>query len=298
MTIMHNISIILILAFLFGCSSRQPKSSDDHSGERKISFTDSLRIENIRISDPSQYQFMLDTLDKGDFLSLRVAARAYKNCVVDSLTCDSLFTIYIDFIRNVADGFLENNADISNALSNSPSAQVVSPLKAKLASSGIELIPSGATYALVANSGYLLNAFADALSTSYREFLLLEARDMTNDISVGSMVNVPSDSLISRILGWENFIRLHPTFSAIGVAQELYAQSMGNFLVGTHHAGVFDRDSYLLNDSIKRSFETFIQRNEGSGSAEVVKDYLQLLESTGYTYTDKVDSFLLGRVYR
>ena len=81
------------------------------------------------------------------------------------------------------------------------------------------------------------------------------------------------------------------------MAQDQYAQYLGAFLAGMDNSRVFDPETNRLSDSTKTSFESFIVKSPEGKSAEVVKAYLNLLKSTNFNYTDKVDSFLLEKVY-
>ena len=89
----------------------------------------------------------------------------------------------------------------------------------------------------------------------------------------------------------------YPNFISIKMAQDQYAQYLGAYLAGMDNSRVFDQSTNRLNDSSKVSFEAFILKNPQSNSTEVVKAYLDLLKSTNFNYTDRVDSFLLEKVY-
>ena len=68
---------------------------------------------------------------------------------------------------------------------------------------------------------------------------------------------------------------------------------LGSFLAGNDRLGVFDRDTYLLNDSSRVAFESFVREFPGTTSSGIVQAYLDILQSSDYQYSDKVDSFLL-----
>jgi hypothetical protein len=60
---------------------------------------------------------------------------------------------------------------------------------------------------------------------------------------------------------------------------------------------IFDPQTNLLNEGSRTSFESFILKHPESRSAKLVQEYLNLLSLTNFGYTEKVDSFLLEKVF-
>lgn len=289
--------LILISILIVSCSSPRPKGIADSSGDGHSKPLDTVRIGQIRIANPSEYLKVLDTLDCGDLSSLYVASILYKNCLADSLTCDSLFADYYDFLKRVADGYLENNQKAGMDLLHSPSSEATDQLRSSLLTYGIQLDSSDGQYSLMPDNTSLLLRFGDGLSMAYRKFLLLRS-DEVRKIRESALLNFDfRDSLVTRIMVWENFILQFPSFISIRDAQEQYSQLLGNLLAGTSYSVVFDPDTDLLNDSTKVFFESFILKNPESASAGVVKAYLDMLKTDHFRYSEKVDSFLLRKVF-
>ena len=289
--------ILLIPFILLACNSPQQKNTGDSAGDATNHGVDTARIEQIRITTAAQYLQVIDTLDRGELSSLYVAATLLKNGVADSLTCDSLFAVYSDFLNRVAEGYLENNEKAGIDLLNSPSAEKIEQWKITFANYGIHLDSLNEAYLLKPNSAFLLLVFGDELTAAYRQFLTLVSEEEKR-WTKGEWQNFKArDSLITTIITWENFIHQYPGFISIRDARQRYAQSLGDFLAGTTHSNVFDPETYLLNDSSKLSFELLILKNPQSVSAEIVKTYLEMLKTDNLRYSEKVDSFLLNKVY-
>jgi hypothetical protein len=249
------------------------------------------------LSNANDYRKVLDKLDHGDLLSIDLATKLFKNSVADTITRDSMFVIFNDFYNTLAGSYLENNEVVSTQLQNSPSPEVLNKVQASLATYGISLSSVEGTYYLEPQTEYLLKSFGPDLSSSYREYLTIGSKEQKSRFAEDGAILIPSDSLTARIITWENFIVRYPDFISIKIAQDQYSQYMGAFLAGMDNSRIFSPSTNHLSDSSKVSFESFIVKNPESKSAEVVKAYLELLKSTNFNYTEKVDSFLLEKVY-
>ena len=294
---MRTIFILLISSFLFSCNFNQSKNSDNGSLAKGDSAVDMEKLMQMKLTNADDYRKLLDKLDQGELSSLDAASMLFKNSVADTITRDSMFVVFNDFYNNVAGSYVENNEGVNSQLEKAPSSEAVKQLKVSLASYGIFLSSAEGTFYLEPQTGYLLKNFGPALSPAYREYLTIGSKEQLARFAEDGGILISSDSLTSRIVTWENFIKKYPDFISIKMAQDQYSQYMGAFLAGMDNSRVFDPATNRLNDSSKVAFESFIVKNPESNSTEVVKAYLDLLKSTNFNYTDRVDSFLLEKVY-
>jgi len=294
---MRYIFILLISSFLFSCNFNQSKNTEINPIARKDSTVDLEKVAQMKLTNPNEYRLVLDKLDQGDLASLDIASMLFKNSMADTLTRDSMFVVFNDFYNNVAGSYLENNEVVNTQLEKSPSSETVKRLKVSLASYGILLSSSEGTFYLEPQTEYLLKNFGMTLSPAYREYLIIGSKEQQERFAEDGTILISSDSLTTRIMTWENFMVRYPDFISIKMAQDQYSQYLGAFLAGMDNSRIFDPATNHLNDSSKVAFESFVVKNSESKSTEVVKAYLELLKSTNFNYTDKVDSFLLEKVY-
>ena len=294
---MRTIFILLISSFLFSCNFNSPKNSDNSSLAKGDSTLDLEKVAQMKITSSVEYHKVLDRLDQGELSSIDVASKLFKNCEADTLVHDSMFVAFNDFYNSVAGSYLENNESANSQLEKSPSSEAVKQLKARLASYGILLTSTEGTFYLEPQTAYLLENFGPSLSPAYREYLAIGSKEQLTRFAEDGKILIPSDSLTSRIITWDHFMAKYPDFISIKMAQDQYSQYMGAYLAGMDNSRIFDPATNRLSDSSKVSFESFIVNNPESSSTEVVKAYLDLLKSTNFNYTDRVDSFLLEKVY-
>lgn len=296
--VMRYIFILLIGSLLFSCNFNQSKSADTSPGVVKDSTVDLAKVAQMKLTNPNEYRLVLDKLDQGDLTSLEAASMLFKNCVADTLIRDSMFVVFNDFYNIVAGSYLENNEVVNSQLENAPSSEAINKLKASLTSYGISLSSSEGTFYLEPQTKYLLKNFGSALSPAYHEYLTIGSKEQLEPFAKDGTILISSDSLTARIMTWEKFMTNYPDFISIKLAQDQYAQYFGAYLAGMDNSRIFDPATNRLNESSQTSFEAFVVNHPESKSTEVVKAYLDLLKSTNFNYTDKVDSFLLENVYR
>ena len=289
---------ILIICLLTSCKFIRSNNAIKNSNSDNSKTVDLNSILQTKIVTVGDYRDILHLLDQGDLKSMEVAATLLKNCEADSVSLDSMFFEYCDFLNIATSSYLENNERISSQLSNSTSKDTIDKIGNILAPYGIGLVPFEGAWYLEPQNDFLLKNFGPKLTLAYREYLNIEVREQKVRFSEDGSILIPLDSLASRIITRESFLAKYPDFISGKIAQDQYAQYLGAYLAGMDNSKVFDNVTNLLKDEPKRSFESFIALNPNTKSAEIVKAYLEMLGSTNFYYTDKVDSFLLARIYQ
>jgi len=294
---MRYIFILLIISILFSCGFNPSKNTGANTMDQNDSIVDLEKLAQTKITTVDDYQRVLDRMDQGDLASLDVASSLFNTSTNDTLTRDSMFVVFNDFYNSVAGSYLENNVGVNSQLESSPSPDVINKLKSSLAAYGILLSSSEGTFYLEPQTAYLLQKFGKGLSPAYCEYLTIAGKEQRVRFAEDGTILIPADSLASRIMIWEKFMARYPDFISIKMAQDQYAQYLGAFLAGMDNSRVFDTVTNRLNDSSRVSFESFIVKYPESNSTEVVKAYLDLLKSSNFNHNDRVDSFLLEKVY-
>lgn len=294
---MRYVVILLIINIIASCGMSHRKGEPIIRVKQNDSFPDPAEISKLKLTNALQYRRWIERLDPVDLASLDTADTLFTNCLADTLSRDSMFVVYNEFLNHLAEIYLENNEKVSDQLGNSPSSEIVSSLKAMFAAHGMVLWASDGSFYLEPQTKLMLQKFGPVLSDAYREFLTIGKREQETRFARDGRILIPADSLITRILNWENFMNRYPGFISIKTVQEKYGQYLGAYLAGMDNSRAFDKDTDHLKDSLKESFESFVEKNPESKSALVVKEYLEMLKSTDFNYTDKVDSFLLEKAY-
>lgn len=294
---MRTIFFFFLIGLVFSCDFKQSKNKETNPLAITDSIVDIEKLSGMKLTNPDQYRQVIDKLDQGDLASIDIAKILFENSTADTLTRDSMFVVFNDFFNLAATGYLNNNEVIKEQFENSPSTEVVNKLKNILYTYGILVGSSEGNFYLDPQNDYLLQNFGSKLSSGYRDYLTILSKEQKARFAEDGAILIPVDSLISRIITWENFMSRYPDFISVKMAQDKYAQYLSAFLAGMDNSRVFDRSTNHLNDSVKVSFESFLVKYPQGKSSELVKAYLEMLKSTNFIYSERVDSFLLEKVY-
>jgi len=258
---------------------------------------DPEKIANLKIGNADEYGQILDMLNKKDLKSIDLAIKVFQNSKADTLSMDSMLVAFNDFLSAMAGTYLENNDSLQGKKGIDITDEATKQIKNRLSGYGMMLSTADGEFYLEPDNNYLIRNFANRISPAYQEYLNVAANEQKEKFADDATILIPIDSLANRIRVWEDFIENYPSFISLGKAQDFYSQYLEAYLSGTDNSKAFDPASNKLKDELKRSFERYIDQNSGKKSAMIVKDYYDLLKSSRFLYSEKVDSFILEKVY-
>lgn len=286
------------LYFLISCNLNPKGTAKDmNQKDQEQEFADPSKIAGLKIGSADQYSQVLEMLNKKDLKSIDLAIKVFRNSAADSLSRDSMLVAFNDFLSVMAGTYLENNDSLQGKSGIDISKEATAQMKERLSGYGMKLTTSEGDFYLEPDNDYLIQNFSDKISPAYNEFLQIAASDQKEKFADDASILIPIDSLAKRITVWEDFMEKYPSFVSIGKAQDYYSQYMETFLSGTDNSKAFDPKSNKLKEDLKKSLEKYMAEYAGRKSAAVVKDYYDLLKSSGFLYSEKVDAFILEKVY-
>jgi hypothetical protein len=295
---MSRILFALPLLFLLSCNLHPSSHSNESQG---LAFHDSIinpdKIVQLKVTNAEDYDQVLDMLDKNKLNSISVAVKLFQNAKVDSLSRDSMFVGFNDFFAQISNSYLENNDSLHSKLAGDVPEGTINRIKHTLSDYGMDLTTAEGEYYLEPETDWLIKNFSDRLSSTYVQFLTMSDKEQKEKFADDGHILIPMETLMTRIITWEDFIAKHPGFITISKAEDFYTQYLEAFLSGTENSKVFDPVSKKLNGKSKSAFEAYIQNNPGRKSTVIVKEFYELLKSSNFLYSEKVDSFILEKIY-
>jgi hypothetical protein len=294
---MFRILFALTLLFFTACNLPQTNRSKDSQELSNDSILDLNKISQMILRNAEEYNQVLDMLNKNNLNSISLAVTLFQNAKADSLSRDSMFAGFNDFFAQIANSYLENNNILQNKTSEEVSDTAFINIKSTLSAYGMKLTTDEGEYYLEPEPGWMLKNFGDRLSSAYRDFLMISSTEQREKFTYDANIILPLDSLMARIIIWEDFIGKYPSFISINKAEDYYTQYLEAFLTGNDHSIVFDPTTKKLNENSRKAFETYIQKNPNRKSSAIVKEYYDLLKSSDFLYTNKADSFMLDKIY-
>lgn len=284
------------LLFLMSCNLNEKRTGKEKQEDQEQAI-DPVKILNLKIGNADDYNQVLDLLNKKDLKSIDLALNVFRNSTADSLSRDSMLVFFNDFLSTVAGTYLENNDSLQGKKGIDISDEATKKMKDRLSAYGMMLSTSEGDFYLEPDNDFLIKNFSEKISPAYREFLNIAAGEQKDKFAEDETILIPIDSVAKRIRVWEDFKEKYPSFISLGKAQDNYSQYLEAYLSGTDNSKAFDPESNKLKDNLKVSFEKYISENPDSKSTKVVKDYYDLLKSSGFRYSEKVDSFILEKIY-
>jgi hypothetical protein len=219
--------------FLISCNFQQSSHSKD---SQAVTFHDSIidpdKIVKLKITNTEDYDQVLDILDKNKLNSISAAVTLFRNAAVDSLSRDSMFVGFNDFFSLMANSYLESNDSLQSKLAGNVSEATINRIKASLADYGMDLTTAEGEYYLEPETDWLIKNFGDKLSPAYREFLTLTSKEQKEKFTEDGKILIPIETLMGRIITWEDFTAKYPGFISMSKAEDLYSQYMEAFLSG------------------------------------------------------------------
>jgi len=98
--------------------------------------------------------------------------------------------------------------------------------------------------------------------------------------------------LAMRTLRAESYIKKYPNSPRIADVREQYETYVTNYLYGANNSPAFDYDSKELDKSARKSYYELAKSADKSQVAELIKEYLPILEKNNYKRTPEVEQSL------
>ena len=290
----------LLLILCLSCNFQQTGRTNNNDSNG-LTFHDSIvdldKIARLKLTNAEDYNQLLDVLDKNNLNSINLAIQLFQNADSDTLSRDSMFVGFNDFFAQMANSYLENNDSLHSKLTGDVPEGTINRIKVTLADYGMNITTAEGEYYLEPETDWMIKNFGGKLSSAYVEFLTISAKEQKEKFIEDGNILIPTETLMARIITWEDFIGKYPGFISISKAEDFYSQYLEAFLAGTENSKVFDAATKKLNEKSRLSLETYIRNNPGRKSSTVVKEFYELLKSSNFLYSDKVDTFILEKLY-
>jgi len=106
----------------------------------------------------------------------------------------------------MANTYLENNDSLQGKKGMDVPDEISLKIKDKLSAYGMRLHTSEGEFYLDPDNDFLLKNFGTAVSPAFREFLTITASEQKEKFVEDGVILIPGDSLVRRIMVWEDFL--------------------------------------------------------------------------------------------
>lgn len=138
---------------------------------------------------------------------------------------------------------------------------------------------------------------AEWLPEDMNHFIAIMEQEYQNPVSADGIIMAPIPELLERALQFEEQKNLYPDGITAPIAAELYEERMNAAIAGGYSKNMQTPSQYLNDEGTRiaplllDSYTNFVDAYPDSHTAEVVKEYLELLEHSGGAIDDAVEEF-------
>jgi hypothetical protein len=99
------------------------------------------------------------------------------------------------------------------------------------------------------------------------------------------------DEIVNRALAQEKFIKNYPGTARINEMNQLQKRYITFMLFGANNTPLFSYDTKIMNPEAQAAYSDAIKNNKGSDLIKMLDEYMNILNKTGYKFSDEADKF-------
>ncbi|MED4754924.1 ATP-binding protein [Brevibacillus choshinensis] len=120
-------------------------------------------------------------------------------------------------------------------------------------------------------------AYASSLSNDLKDYLVIQSMEMKKGYSGDGALQISREELGKRMLTAENYLTAHPSGLKKMQVQTLYTDYLKAYLSDYRYEAI-DESTMKLLPAVKKSYRDFVKTRPDSKTAEIVKEYIGLLQ--------------------
>ena len=130
---------------------------------------------------------------------------------------------------------------------------------------------------------FYLDKFETYLSEQLVEFLKLEKVEVKAHFGADGGLLISWDELSDRIAGWDRYIAKYPDAPETAKAKdEYYRRYMYIYLTGTDNSGLYDPETQMLKDDVRKSYERYMEKYKDTEGYKAIKDFYEALKKNDF----------------
>ena len=133
--------------------------------------------------------------------------------------------------------------------------------------------------------------FDGALTRAMQRYITLRGTERAARFSEDAALQISWDEVAKRAVAWEQFGDSYPDFSWKQASQFWYNTYLSTYLTGMDNSRVFS-DSGTLEPEVRRSYEQSVTLYPRTRTAQLLAQYLSLLQGHGFRRSAALDSLL------
>lgn len=273
--------LILALVIAAGCkgSSQEQPGTTTQSDFKKIMNRTSSPQELIKYANHS-----ISGLSRADATQLVLRLESTQQEQLDSRT-DAWLDAEIQTALQQFD-FSSTLDDMIKGVSDQKLKNMLTEIRA----SGFKLISlEGAYYPIIDYEKY--QVYQPYINDDIKSYIDIAASESEQQYINDAALVITWPELAKRTIRAEDFVKKYPTSVKTEDVRQQYGLYVSNYLYGANNTPAFDYQTKTLNEAARQSYYE-VAKNDKGRVAEVIKQYLPILEKNKYKRTPEVEQYL------
>ena len=134
----------------------------------------------------------------------------------------------------------------------------------------------------IADPKFILNNLSGFISQALKSYIVKVIEEIDTAGNSDTAQAISPDELANRLLWWENFINNNQEFFLIDDCFQTYDGYLYTLMQGTDNNPAFNYNDQKLNEKFRKVYEKIINHHKGTGAAEVIAKYYNILKKNNF----------------
>lgn len=136
-----------------------------------------------------------------------------------------------------------------------------------------------------------LKKFNPYVSKEVADYIDIMAMESDKSAANDGAVVIPRNELLERLLKLDKYMAEYKDFEKNANVRNLYYKYMQMFLIGLNNTPAYDYNSKVYKDEVIKSFKELLDNNIGTKTAEIVKEYQDIIQKSGNTFSEEAKEY-------
>ena len=245
-------------------------------------FCSSLAFANdCKLTEFKKYA---DNLDKTKIESVELLTNKYRELTINqSKKCTSklfgeFWSYYYQFMESYEKKTLRNTAPSENSLKK---------IKKEINKVGWKIYAEEGALWIDENGSWFIENFGNSLPDDWKKFLQQRKKEKNEGFEVDAVMLIPWDELRLRIIYWEDFLKIYPSFQEKSTVERYLSFYFPPYLTGMSDSRIYDFETKKVYEDVIKSYENFIKINKKSKYHKIVEDHYNILKKNSFVISYK-----------
>lgn len=268
------------ITFLAACSSGNNEGGSD------ANYSDSSSTSEYALSKAEMFQDYLDALDTTDVNSVDKANKKFKEIfnAGDTINNDQGVVDMVDFMHKVSlyghqsaiDDELDYSALVDIEVDGGKAPDEIEDAYKKINANGYRVRESEGMFSLQINPFYIQKEFYPYISSNMEIMLQQIAKENLEGYAEDAAIIIPFQSLVQRVIWWEDFLKNNSNKAYTALAQEQYGKYFNALTIGMDNTPAIE--SQQISPYFQEAYSYMKDFAPSSDSYKQLQPYIDLLE--------------------